>query len=107
MKSLKRITVLGCMLISGLPLHACAIDYGNQPPPAQEEPKHSITIDDTGAIVVRDARGKPIKGEEVQFPVKAEAIEEIETLTIVRARGSHFKVICNSNNNCTKYRFPH
>ncbi len=81
---------------------------GNAATPGQETPpsEYSVSLDSNGGLAVRDAQGEVLRGEPAQFPMEAKAIVDIQTITIVRALGSHYILIKN-NGTTTKYYLKH
>lgn len=101
--SLRKLSLV--LALAGLPLAACATGPAQKYPDQHSEaPRFTVSLDQGGNIVVHDANGKAIEGKDAKFPEKATAIEDVQTVTIVRARGSHYIVVCNP---CRKYRLPH
>ncbi|KAF0191428.1 MAG: hypothetical protein FD165_1762 [Gammaproteobacteria bacterium] len=88
-KSAVRLVFCGMVL---LPIGACAEMpmKGSQGMSSNDMSVVQISFDGKGALVIKDSEGKVVKPARVEFPIKATAIEEIETITLIRVRGSHY-----------------
>ena len=53
----------------------------------------SIAFDLKGNPLLVDQEGNRIKPTDVQFPIKATAIERIDSISIVQYRGSHITLV--------------
>lgn len=78
-------------------LSACAEESRTEPPqPSRDLMPFSIGFDLKGDPVLLDEKGNRIPPTDVQFPIKATAIESVESITLVQYRGSHVKLIKTS-----------
>lgn len=83
--------ILSAALVS---LTACA-DEEKEPPrePNKDLLPFSVGFTLEGEPVVLDANGERIPPTEVAFPIKATAIERVDSVTLVQYRGSHVQLI--------------
>lgn len=102
-----KVALLMALLV---PLLACAQEDGeDKRKPNPDEKKYqpfSIRFDMDGNPVLLDKDGKFIRPEVLPFPIKATSIERVDSIVIVQATGSHFKVI-KANNKEYKIPLPH
>lgn len=75
-----------------LPISACADMPMKQSSTISsgDMPAVQIGFDGKGALIIKDSEGNAARPTQVEFPIKATAIEEIETITLIRVRGSHY-----------------
>lgn len=86
-----KVVVLASVAFS---LAACADDKTSEPAqPAKDMMPFSIGFDLKGEPVLLDASGSRIPPTEVDFPIKATAIEQVESITLVQYVGSHVKLV--------------
>ncbi|MCG8533986.1 MAG: hypothetical protein MI808_02725 [Pseudomonadales bacterium] len=72
---------------------ACSQEKPTTPKKGDDLLPFNVSFDRNGAPVLVDENGEKIKPVEVEFPIKATAVERIDTVTIVQIRGSHFKMV--------------
>ncbi len=84
-------------MLLGVSLSACAEEIRTEPTtPARDLMPFSIGFDLKGEPVLLDEKGNRIPPSDVQFPIKATAIESVDSITMVQYRGSHVKLIKTS-----------
>lgn len=86
-----------CASLLTVSLSACAEETKIEPTtPARDLMPFSIGFDLKGDPVLLDEKGNRIPPSDVQFPIKATAIESVDTITMVQYRGSHVKLLKTS-----------
>ena len=75
-------------------LNACA-EYPRKSADSQsaEYLPFSIRFDQKGNVIVLDENGRPVPPRDVEFPVRATALENVGSLSYVQYRGSHKMMI--------------
>lgn len=68
-------------------------DDGKARPAKPGDSPFAIVLDD-GRLRVLDTSGRAIPAEEADLPVDAEQIQSVESLTIIRVKGSCYHLIC-------------
>lgn len=86
-----------CASLMTVSLSACAEETRTEPTtPTRDLMPFSIGFDLKGEPVLLDEKGKRIPPSDIQFPIKATAIESIDSITVVQYRGSHVKLVKTS-----------
>lgn len=84
-----------------IPLYACAQEAKEDKPKPNPDGRQyqpfSIKFDLDGTPVLLDAAGEVIKPQVLQYPIKATSIERVDSVVILQATGSHFKVVKANN----------
>src|SRR3989337_1942276 len=88
-RKIARIILPGIFL---LPIGACAEMPMKHSSTAKtgDLPAVQIGFDGKGSLFIKDGEGNMVRPTQVDFPINATAIEEIETITLIRVRGSHY-----------------
>lgn len=104
----KKILVCAAVFALTVPLGACGKepDQSTAPEPDSRYLPFAIKFDLEGKPVLVDANGDVIKPEVLQYPIKTTTIERVDSVVLVQATGSHFKVI-KVNNREYKIPLPH
>lgn len=105
------------VILTAIPLIACAEmkekpDTGHSSSSGNNisDFQFSVTANKDGTLrpVVTSKDGTQLSGERIPRgqPVKASSIEEMETITVVRAKGSHYFIVSIGGENY-KFNLPH
>lgn len=76
----------------------------------REETKYmpfSIKLTMDGEPVLIDDSGRELEPQKLEYPIKSTSIVQIESITLVRATGSHFYVVKTSSGKQYKVMLPH
>lgn len=90
MNNMLRKSVLALCFLS---ITACAQEEEKMPEPRKDLMPFTISFKLDGAPVLLDESGREIEPKQIEYPLHATAIERIDTLTLVQAKGSHYKLI--------------
>ena len=89
---MKKLLMSFGVLALAIPVSACC----QEKPPVESRKElmpFTISFTSDGKPVLLDAAGKPIEPTKLKYPLHATAIERIDSISLVQARGSHYKVV--------------